>query len=380
MKRKVKILTWFYLLTKRLFKYPAFWLLLFIIPVIIPAFNTVAEEDAGAVNVAIYSKQSEITDKIISSVMDSESVVIYQRVGSLDEAMSLVKSGKCHTAWIFDDDFENKLISYVKGESDKPFVTVVEQEENMFLILTREKLHGAIYPHITYEVYKDFVQKEITKGEYISEEKLKTFYDKEKEGKEVVEIKTISSDGNIDIKSYNYLKTPLRGLMSMIVMLCGFAAAGLYMKDRQAGLYDWLGVGKRIVPAVGLCLSAILISAVVLIISVFVGGLATQLYREVLSLMVYIISTTVFCVFVCTVFDKFEYFGPTIPFMMLSMIIMCPVFFNVESLAWIKYLMPPYYYLMSVEFDGYYICSAVYSLIMIFIVWIVNKRKAFVRQ
>ena len=80
-------------------------------------------------------------------------------------------------------------------------------------------------------------------------------------------IKTVVTQSNgfkteeITDASDSYLIMPVRGLLAILIMLCGFASVLVFLNDKSNGKFDWLTLQKQILPGFAQCLSGILLSA-----------------------------------------------------------------------------------------------------------------------
>ncbi len=354
MKRKNRILIWFMMLTKRLLRKWSFLVILALIAVAVPVFSAAVNQSSGIENIALYSAGDSVSAGVTEALMREDSVMHYTLFESEEDAILAVENGKCSAAWIFDADFEKNLEAYINKESIKPFVRVVEQEESITKMLAREKLFGKIYPHISYSMYEKFVREEIAGGASVPDEILRDFYNDEIQSDKLIEIKMIGSGEKLDTSDANYLTTPLRGILALIIMLCGFASALFFMQERADGLYAWLPRHKHVVPSFGSCLGATLISALVSLAALGFAGLCESRVRELSSMAAYVWAATAFCVLLTSIFRRASVFGALIPFFMIVMLALCPIFFSFKILPAVRLLLPPYYYLMSV-YSGEYV-------------------------
>ena len=359
---------WFLMLTKRLLVKKSFVVLIAIIPFLIPLANLAMKNESGVVRVALCNVQEDgsSADAIIRELMNEESVIAYTEYSTEDTAISAVENGKADVAWIFHTDFNTRLSKYISRESIRPVVTVVAREESVRLSLTREKLFGKLYAVMVYNQYEKFVRDEILADTDITHDELKKFYDNNILPSELVEIRMQGSDEAVNAGA-DYLTAPLRGLMSLVVMLCGFVAAGISIKEKTKGTYTWLPEHKRVIPAFGSCMAAAVVSGGVVLISLYAGGIAGGFGRELLIMMAYIFAVASVCTAVASAFSRFEAFGALIPLMMLGMVVLCPVFFSVKAFPALRLLMPPYYYLMAVhniEYAGYMLIYSIIALLI----------------
>lgn len=354
------ILIWYWIFTKRLFRRYSFILILCLIPVLIPIANFAMKQESGVVNIALCSEDKcDISEKIINDLLNGKSVLKYKVYKTREEAVAAVNKNDADTAWIFNENFENNLKAYAADESAKPFVTIIVRENTIPLQLVREKLFSAMYPYISYEMYLDFMNNSILNDRNISQ-KINDEYNDISISGNLIEFKKIASGEKAETD--NYLVAPLRGLLAMVIMLCGLASAMYYLKDRSEGKYDWLSHKKRIIPAFGSCLAGIALSAAAVFWALLFADISVKIWQEICAMILYIASATGFCMVLCGIYHSDIKLGASIPFFMIIILVFCPIFFRVKFLPFVKYLIPTYYYLNAVYSVKYLLYMVIYCI------------------
>ena len=232
-----KLFLWYVMLTKRLFRKFSFLILLCCIPLLIFASNYAMSGESGVMTIILCSEDdSAEVDKIINSLLNEDSVIRFKAIDNLESALSEVKNHKADAVWCFTDDFEEKMEQYAKHESSRPLITVYEREDNIPLQLSHEKLYGAIYSNFSYEVYENFVYTQLVDKNTVSEEEVSEYFYGTKERDDIIKLE--KTDDEVKNNTM-YLLTPLRGIMSIMVVLCGLAAAMYFLKDKREGKYNY---------------------------------------------------------------------------------------------------------------------------------------------
>lgn len=348
MKKLINTFVHFWIYTKRLLHKFSFVFLLMCVTFAVPLFSAVVSDGGSVVKIALYNEACDASADIIQNLTEHKSIIEYMVYDSRKGATEAVKSGTADAAWIFDEKFEENMAKYIRGESIKPFVTVIEREENISMKLAREKLFGAIYPHMSYLIYEDFVRSEILDNEKVISERLRDFYRDEIQDMSLIEIKMIGSDDAVDLQSVNMLTAPIRGLLSMMVMLCGFASVLYFIYERERGQYVCLPHRSCITPGVATCFSACMLSGASALISILGGGMSVGFGREVFCMAAYVWASASLCTLLAVLFRRSAIFAGVIPLLIIVMLVLCPVFFNLKVLPALRYALPPYHYLMSV--------------------------------
>lgn len=367
-----KCLMWFCMLTKRLFHQWSFLLILCMIPLVIPVANIAMNEDSGAFRVAILSEDNgEKAKNIIRSLKRRDSVIEFCEVSSREEALRAVVSQKTDAAWIINDNFERNLFQHVNGESSGAVFDIIEREETIITKISREIMFGAIYGDLSYAIYKDFSVDVIVPGKDISEDEFRTYFTTQQAFGDVIVPKKLNTNKKVE-SDVNFLTAPLRGILSLIVLLCAVAAAIYHLGDRERGKYDWLSHKERIVPAFASCLSAACVSAVAVFIALQLSDISTGFFNEIVPMLLYIAMVTGFALVLCAVFRSPGKLGAIVPGLMIASLALSPIFFDITALKPISMLLPTYYYLYSVYDAGYYLYALIYCVAVYGLAFVLN--------
>ena len=368
-----KSLLWFCMLTKRLMHKISFVILICSIPLFVCIANNSMEGESGVLKIILCTpKDNPGAEDVIQYITSKESIILFDTSYSRDDSLNALEQKKADAVWYFAEDFDNHVEMYATGKTTRPFVTVYEREDNVPLKLSREKLFGAVYSKLSYAMFKDFVYEEFVTREQVPEEKVKSYYDDMERGSDLVEIKKMSFGKKEDKTTRNFLTSPLRGMLSVLIMLCGFAAAMYFIKDKEDGRFDWMVPYKRIVPAFAQCLSATVISAVAVMGAIFVSGINTTLWAEVLSMTLFVVSATGFCLVLCIIFSSSGKLGALIPAFIVLIMVLSPIFFNVQILRPVRLMLPTHYYLYSLYSRDYYMYFVFYIVCVYGVCFLLN--------
>ncbi|MBO4897218.1 MAG: ABC transporter permease [Clostridia bacterium] len=369
MKNFKTVFLWMYMFSKRLLKNVSFLIILLLIPLFVFFMGIVLKGDSGILRICLSAeKRDAFTDELISKYTEDPGVIEYTVCDTPEDAQTKVENGSADAAWVFAPDLEQKIYDYASNPSNhKHFVTVIERESNVALLLSHIVLFEEIYPTLSYDIYENFVKNEIgVKDDRI----IKTAYENNSDLSEIVKIDYINSDY---APKTSLVSSPLRGMLSLIIMLCAIAAAMLFIKDRKTGKYDWLKQSNHIIPAAGLCVSAALISGFAVLIAVYAAGINTSAGVEIISVLEYILAAAAFGTVICALFRSEGLIASLLPIFILVMLLICPIFFNFKALKPLKMLFPPYYYLNAVNEPRYLLYMPVYIVCTYTVAFILNR-------
>lgn len=372
MKTVKNFFTRLFLLNKRLLKKASFLLILCLIPILTVSMTLLAREESGVLKILLYSQDEDsvVANEIIDKLLHDDNIISFEKTDDAERAYELVTLGKADALWIFKKDIQDKIDGFARGANDSAIVTVIERETDISLQLSHEKLAGVIFPYISYSIFDHFLYTEIFTADEITKEQVREAYDKAIGGGDLVAFETVS--GEKKEENANYLTAPLRGLLSLVVILCGLAAVMYHQSDRENRTYDWLARTKHISFGFFTCFSAVFDAAVFTVIALIISGLYTGIY-EILSALLFTFATTAFCLIIGVFTRRSSVTGKTIPFLMIILLVSSPIFFNLGSIAKLQMLLPTYYYLYSV-YDPIYIAYMFgYTAISFIILLILNK-------
>lgn len=352
MKTLRRALTWFYLLTKRLLKKPIIWVTLLLIPLFALVMSLALEEESAMVRVALYSSDTdEMAEAVMDSLLHEESVVEFRRYADADAAIAAVKNGKADSAWGFTADFSEKVKEYADNVNrGKVLIEICEQEENVTLRLARERLYGALIPILSEEIYRAYLADELAFDVDANQDAVKQQYEEARPADQLIRFAFV--DGG-ELSSVRYLRTPLRGMIAVLMAVCGIAAAMVFLREKEQGIYSYLSERKQTVVLWASCFSALLICAVLALIALLLSGNFTEWGKEIGLLVLYCLMCAFFCTFLAKICRRTAALAVVLPVAAVLLLVFCPVFFNHTIGMPLQYFLPTYYYLNAVSADGY---------------------------
>ena len=317
--------------------------------------------DSGILTIALAAEDDDpMASAVIRSLTESRSLIRYITCPSAAAATEAVKKQQADSAWIFKEEISKKSEAVGAGKSAKPLVEIIMREESIPLNLSRELLYGALFPHLSYQIYENFVYENLVTEENVPKNSIEEYYRAIPENDSIIEIKRLNQDA--PVSKTNYLTAPLRGILSLLVVLCGLAAAMYFLQDQTEGKYDWLSPRRRILPAFASCLSAVLFAALAVLIALFCSGFSVGFRNECIAMLLFAMASSGFCLLFCIIFRSPGKLGATIPGIMISLLALSPIFFNLKVLRPIRLLLPTYYYLQSTYNSQYYVFALFYCI------------------
>lgn len=363
MKKLYKILTWAWLLNKRLFRKPTFLVILLLIPLLVFGYGFTATGESGMVTIVLAQEGDDsLAQQVIADLLGSSQLILFREVDSPENAVDQVAHGKADAAWIFPDDMAQHVERFVEEpDADNAFVRVVQREEKVMLMLTREKLGGVVYDLCAEHIYLNYLRQNLPQLDGASDQELLKLYENtDLDGDLFAYEQTEGVDGE-DNESGHYLMTPVRGLLAVVIVLCGIATAMYYVQDSGHGIFAWMPQRLRPVAELGCQLVSVVNVSLAALLSLAVTGLTGSLGLELLVLLMYSLCVSVFSMMLRRLCGGIRGLGTMMPLLVVVMLLVCPVFFDLGALRQAQFLFPPTYYINAVYNEAYILYMLIYT-------------------
>lgn len=373
MKKIRRVFLWLMMLNKRLLKKISFLIILCSIPLLVLGVNLMAKQESGILRVILCQEDADdLSEKIVSQLLDMKSALSFVEVETEEEAIRLVQANKADAAWIFPEDFEGVMKTYFQeGIWDEPLIRVVEKEDNVMLHLSREVLFGGLYSSITYTVYEQFVRTEVLDGAEVSDEELWESYQKTNMEENMFVFSYL--DGETADMGTSYMLYPVRGLLALVIVLCGLALGLYFMQDEQNGIFIRLPLNRTVLGSVLYQMPGLVDVGLVVLLALFFSGVAIGLLTELGLMFVYLWMVAGFSDLVRRLCKKQVRLGALIPMLVLIMLAVTPIFMGAPNMKWLQLLLPPYYYINALHSNAYRIGMLVYVAVIFAVDFVVLK-------
>lgn len=334
---------WGWLLTKRLYKKATFLLILLLIPALVLGYTAIAKnEDSGIFRILLTQEGNDpLAAEIISDLQEDSQLLLLEVCDSPEEAREQVRLGKADAAWIFGDDLETRMEDFLRHPyRSNAFVTVVQQEDDAILLITREKLTATVFPYLAKRIYIRSLRELSPELEAVTDEVLLAQFD----ATDISENLFAFDETGSTAPEAHYLTTPLRGLLGVTAVLCAIAAAMYYIRDTELGTFSWVSLHRRPLAELGCQFVAVLQVTTVAAICLIAAGLGVGIGRELLILLLYSLCCGAFAMVLRQLCGSLGLLGTVLPVLVTVMLVICPVFVDLGFLRKWQYLLPPTYY------------------------------------
>ena len=349
MKRWLK---WFWLLSKRLYKKPSFLVLVLLIPLCVALFAGAAKEESGFVHIALAREQADdpMATAMMEELLAEHGLIRFSQL-SPQAALEAVQTGQADEAWIFPANTEGKLQGFATGK-EKYVVQTVTREETVSVKLAREKLSSAVYAYCAKAYYIDYVRSEFPQLDHLGDQELLVYFEEAAVNEDLF---VYGNPANtVGTQPANYLTSPIRGLLAVVMLLCGMAAMLYYFQDEAAGTFAWVRQCRKGLTALCCVVTATVNISVILLLSLGFSGLAGNVLREIAALILYSLCCGAFCLVLKQIFATLRAYAAIVPLVAVLMLGLCPVFFDFRGMYIWQHLLPPTYYI-NASFDSKYL-------------------------
>ena len=358
---------WFCMLNKRLYKKLSFIIILVLIPLAVLTMTIIANEESGFVHIVLaqHDPNDKLATQITDELLNDDSLVRFTKVKNEKQAMEMVRNGVADEAWIFHSNTKDNLSEFATPKSDySPAVTVICKNKTVLMAIANEKLSSTMYKKYAKTYYLNFIRHNIEELDSLSQSELSEYFDNYSVNEKLFEFRTMDGKPLSDSKS-NYLTSPIRGLLGILIVLSSMAATMFYMQDNKKGTFSWIPERKRIYVAFFCILIATLNVSAVSLISLLCAGLTKAILKEVAVLILYSLCVSAFCLLLMQIFRSIKLYSAMLPLLCVLMVAVCPVFFDLRSIFMLQHLLPPTYFVNVSASNIYLLHTVAYTTILI---------------
>lgn len=357
------ILKWFWFLNKRLYRKPAFLILMAVVPVCVLVLSFAAARDSGFLHIALGQEdlQDPISSEIVAALQQENTLIRFTVTDSAAAAQKMVRTGQADVAWIFPGDMQQKIDTFLGNKTRRnAVVRVVERETTVFSRIAQEKLVSEMYGYFAKAQYLRHIRTSYEDLETISDEQLLEVYGSVALSEDLFVFEDVEGNAR-QSPSGNYLTAPIRGLLATLICLSAGAATVFFMRDEQLGTFSLVKESRRLPVALGCVMIAALNMSVMAVIALGASGLLGNMASELLAMVLYCACCAGFWLLLKELLGSIKRMCAVIPILLLAMVALCPVFVQFGFTQKVGYLLPPTYLICSGQGWRYLLYMAGYA-------------------
>lgn len=343
----IKPLCFIWLLGKRLLRRPGFLVLLALISLLTLAYTAGTQGDAGIVTVALArdDEADPLAKATMEALPESSELIRFVLCDSRQEAADKVRYGKADCAWVFHAGMEENVKKFLRTRSAKDaFATVYQREEMPLLTLARERLNMSVYEAMVRQLYLARLPQESQALSALSEQELLVFWEDTQIPGELFAYTQVGGYSQPE----SHLSSPVRGLLAVTVLLGGLGSCMYHKRDEEAGTFRYLPYRLAWLPELAGGLWACLALSLAAAAAMALAGLAMAWYKELLCALALALACVCFSMALSRLLKRLSALAGALPVVIAGALVASPVFFQLESLKLISYLLPTSYYLWAI--------------------------------
>lgn len=372
-----KILKHSLIVSKRLFVRPGFLILLLLIPLLVIGMRVISAKESGVVSIALAAedKSDPVAMQIIQKLTENDPIIRFTVYEGPTAAKQAVASAKADAAWVFPADTDERIRAFVANPGPASYVVdITQREENIVLRIANERLSASLYSYCSEYTYISQIRDRFPELSYLSDEELISYYESTWAEGEVFDFGHVGKSAQ-KIEKVNYLTAPMRGLLYVLTVMGGLAAALFFQKDEECGFVERIPKKERFGFEYICHLLPVLYMSAVSVISLCLSGLGVEPLKELLIAFVYSLACAPMCMLVRRIFRRPQQLAVISPLFIILLLIICPVFINTNATRPIQILLAPYYALTAVHNAKYVVFMALYAVIATLMNYLLFRRR-----
>lgn len=283
---------WIHKYIKRFFCQKIFLALLFVLPIGTFFFAYLAHRDTTSVKVGIVADSGNaFSADIKGELVRHQGILQFFSFHSVEEMKREIQDGKIECGYAFPADMEEKY-------SRHQYSGVVEQyyrKGGRFHNIVREVVLTGIFRQYGEIMAKDYIHHSgLFRTEYVSDNVIEGQYRENLKDQKTFSI-LVNNTASVKKKLGDYLVAPIRGCISLLVLLAGFCGLSLYLEDRRRELPAALNGSMRYPLSVLSIVVPVFFVSLAGLLSEAVCGFGFLTIKEIAYMLIYDIIVVLFC-------------------------------------------------------------------------------------
>lgn len=356
-----RLFLWLGMLAKRLLKKPSFLAILVLIPLLTVLYASAAAQSSGVLTVALAAQDpaDPMAQEVISQLLGSSELIDF-RYMEVSHAREAVAAGKADAAWILPENMAGKVDAFLKNpNAANAFVTIYQREDSVPLLMAKEKLNARLYECLSVRYFVNTIREDTPELAHMTDEEL-LFYRNQVDIPG--ELFAFSQDALAASQDVHYLLSPIRGLLGVVMLLGGLAAAMYCIRDAQQGTFSWLSLRMRPMAELLQIVVALTLLGLGVVLALAAAGISGG-WREIPTMGLYILMLASFCHGLRSLLRTVPRLAALLPVLLTVSLVVCPVFFDWNALTALQYLLPPTYFICGLRNGAYLLWMLPYTAV-----------------
>lgn len=274
-----------------------------------------------------------------------EGLYTFYLCSSEQEVYDAVAANQAECGYIFPDDLYEELLD----NNIEELVTTVASPSTTMLPVINETVYSMIFEELALDALKQYLTEDSAVSEgygiLFDNKDIEEAYNRYLLGDSVFHFEYNGRPEDYHLMVSSALLSPIRGLLSILMLLSAFSGAVSYYKLSENPVFHRMKV--RIISII----VPVLYTLPVMLLCILFGHLSTGLFKELLMLILYGTACILGTLLLTLCIKKRVIFISILPILTLACLIFTPVFIDISvlvpALKPLSYVLLPYYYLIQ---------------------------------
>lgn len=371
------ITIWIKKYSKRFFRQPLFLLLLFLLPAGTMMFSYLSHQKSTAVMVGVVSEDTEgMGQRVVEHLVHHPGIAVFVRCDSRETMKRQLADGRLQCGYYFPVGMEERL----KNGEYEGIITQYYRRGVMAHSLVAETVFAAVYDQYGESMVTDYVMNSgLYRTQLMDEEQIARLY-REQHEKENTFGFSYDEETPSERSLGDYLTAPLKGVMSLLILLSGFCGMMVWQEDKKKGLWlmaparlrQYLPVISTGIPVVYLTLAGLM--------SEMLSRFSFLSLKEIACMGIYDIMVILFVnIFAYISLPAGVMWGISLGTVFASAVA-TPIFVNlpavIPGLGLLAWVCPPAYYLKAVYGSvSAVMCMVEVTVLLLAVCWCLRRKE-----
>lgn len=341
-----RYLTWYYLNLKFNIKSKTTYLQILFMILIIVIMSNIKIPSNQTVRILLYNEAGAMGDELVSKLVSSDTVYEFVEVSGFNEMEERILSTDAECGFFIHEGFEQEILS----NKHRHLVTMISSTMTTKGEVAREVFYAYFFQLYSETVLRDSVETYFEGSTEVEKEKLfenlinsnKKYLD----GDQLFEIhyETIAVKSSEESKTHSSKTFPIRGTITLFLFLLILINNGRLQVDKRDNFSKTLVGLEKKTYLILKNISSISLQSFVALILIMIYAESQSIVYELVILMLYLLLSSLWVMVFGGLFKKTTTYSGWILTILLSNIIVCPVFFDlskhIRSLDYIQLIFP----------------------------------------
>lgn len=341
-----RYLTWYYLNLKLNIKSKTSYLQIFFMIVIIIIMTSIKMPSSESVKILLYNEAGAMGDELVYKLINSDTVYEFEEENKLHKMEERILAIDAECGFIIHEGFEDQI----QSNRHRHLVTMVNSTMTTKGEVAKEIFYAQFFRLYSDIVLGDFVETYFTDTTDVEKEKiLEQLLEKNNEylsGERLFEIhyETISPKFSEDTQ-IDFSKTfPIRGTIALFLFLLMLINNGRSLMGKKDNFVKTLIASEKNIYLILKNISSVSLQSFPALILIMMYAEPKNIMYEIVMLIFYLLISSLWIMVFGSLFKKDTTYSGWMLTILLSNIIVCPVFFNlskyVKAIGLVQYIFP----------------------------------------